>query len=64
MVPVARCRLISAAFLAVPLLLWFRPWQYRLSAGPLVANQRAACTIAALMLSWPQPAHSVETLPS
>ncbi|MNE47190.1 hypothetical protein D3C80_1415760 [compost metagenome] len=25
--PVARCRLIRAAFLAVPLLLWFRPWQ-------------------------------------
>jgi hypothetical protein len=24
---------MSAAFLAVPLLLWFRPWQYRLSVG-------------------------------
>ena len=31
--PVARCRLISAALLAVPLLLWFSPWQYRLSVG-------------------------------
>ena len=48
--PVARCRLISAAFLAVPLLLWFRPWQYRLSVGargpagdsPTPANQRVA----------------------
>ena len=30
---VARCRLISAAFLAVPLLDWFRPWQYRLSVA-------------------------------
>ena len=29
-----RCRLISAAFFAVPLLLWFRPWQYR----PCVAS--------------------------
>jgi hypothetical protein len=25
--PVARCRLISAAFFAVPLVLWLRPWQ-------------------------------------
>ena len=31
--PVARCRLISAVFLAVPLLDWFSPWQYRLSVG-------------------------------
>jgi threonine/homoserine efflux transporter RhtA len=36
--PVARCRLISAAFLAVPLLDWFRPWQYRLSVAGEVAN--------------------------
>ncbi|MNT49097.1 hypothetical protein D3C72_1859250 [compost metagenome] len=50
--PVAKCRLISAAFLAVPLLLWFNPWQYRLSVGPRPgnapsppsANQRAACS--------------------
>ena len=26
--PVARCRLINAVFLSVPLLLWFKPWQY------------------------------------
>jgi hypothetical protein len=30
---VARCRLISVLFLAVPLLLWFRPWQYSDSSG-------------------------------
>ncbi len=40
--PVARCRLISAAFLAVPLVDWFSPWQYRLSVAPEVANIRAA----------------------
>ena len=44
--PVARCRLISAVFLAVPLLLWFRPWQYRDRVGPR-ANQRAAWTRSA-----------------
>jgi hypothetical protein len=40
--PVARCRLISAAFLSVPLALWFRPWQYRLRVAGLSPNQRAA----------------------
>ena len=46
--PVARCRLISAAFLSVPLRLWFRPWQYSDSVGVRVAapNQRAACTMS------------------
>ena len=39
--PVARCRLISAAFLAVPLLDWFSPWQYRLSVAGEVANHCA-----------------------
>ncbi len=52
--PQARCRLISVAFLAVPLRLWLRPWQYRLSvgrrvpvAGSTLANQRAACRMSA-----------------
>ena len=40
----AKCRLIKAAFLAVPLLLWFRPWQYKLRVAGEVANQRAACS--------------------
>ena len=51
--PVARCRLTSAAFLAVPLVDWFRPWQYRLSVGwrgpppsGTPANQRAAVNSA------------------
>jgi hypothetical protein len=54
--PVARCRLISAAFLAVPLLDWFRPWQYRLSvvrAGgwpSMPANQRAAVNRSSLAM--------------
>ena len=39
---VAKCRLIKAAFLALPLLDWFRPWQYKLSVAGEVANQRAA----------------------
>ncbi len=39
---VARCRLMRVAFLAVPLVLWFRPWQYRLSVARDVANHRAA----------------------
>ena len=56
--PVARCRLMSAVFLAVPLLDWFRPWQYRLSVAarllepvpvsPPKANQRAACSRSSL----------------
>ena len=53
--PVAKCKLINAAFLAVPLLDWFKPWQYKLKvayaallAGCLPAsfaptNQRVAC---------------------
>ena len=32
--PVARCRLIKAAFLSVPCTLWFKPMQYMLSVGP------------------------------
>jgi hypothetical protein len=55
--PVARCRLISAAFLAVPLLDWFRPWQYRLKVGPrwwewpsMPANQRAAVSRSSLAM--------------
>jgi hypothetical protein len=40
--PLARCRLMSAAFFAVPLDDWFRPWQYRLSVAAEVANRRAA----------------------
>ena len=31
--PVARCKLIRLVFLALPLLDWFRPWQYRLRVG-------------------------------
>ena len=52
--PVARCRLISAAFFAVPLVLWLRPWQYSESVGlreptaaSTLANQRAAWTRSA-----------------
>ena len=57
--PQARCRLISAAFLAVPLLDWFRPWQYRLSVAgrgrevspaPAPANSRVACSRSALLI--------------
>ena len=49
--PVARCRLISAAFLAVPLLDWFRPWQYRLSVAGDVANQLGrACNRSSLRM--------------
>jgi hypothetical protein len=33
---------MSAVFLAVPLLDWFRPWQYRLSVAGERANRRAA----------------------
>ena len=62
--PVARCRCTSAAFLAVPLLLWFRPWQYRLSVGargrPVPpshpANQRVAVS-----RSWGLTPHSSAT---
>src|SRR3546814_4603910 len=39
--PVAKCRWISAAFLAVPLLDWFRPMVYRDSAEPALPNQCA-----------------------
>ena len=42
--PVARCRLISAAFLSVPEVDWFSPWQYSDSAAPASPNHRAACT--------------------
>ena len=46
---------MSAAFLSVPLRLWFRPWQYSDSVGERGAwapsckppNQRAACTMSA-----------------
>ncbi|CAM3853276.1 hypothetical protein BOFL111202_26385 [Bordetella flabilis] len=44
---VARCRWISAAFLAVPLLDWFRPMVYSDSVAGERANQRAACTMSA-----------------
>src|SRR4051812_49809004 len=37
----ARCRLISAAFLAEPADDWFRPWQYRLNVAGDVANDFA-----------------------
>ena len=47
---VARCRLISAAFLAVPLLDWFRPWQYRLSVAAEVANILAAASRSSLLM--------------
>ena len=46
--PVARCRLISAAFLAVPLLDWFSPWQYRLRVAAEVANSRAPSSRSSL----------------
>ncbi len=39
---VARCRLISAVFLAVPRLLWFRPMQYSDSVDGERAKSRAA----------------------
>jgi hypothetical protein len=42
--------LISAAFLAVPLLDWFRPWQYRLSVAGEVANHRAAVSRSSLAM--------------
>ncbi|MDT4836249.1 hypothetical protein FQZ97_699370 [compost metagenome] len=42
--PVARCRLMSAAFFAVPLDDWFKPWQYRLNVAGEVANSRAAAS--------------------
>ena len=45
--PVARCRLMRAVFLAVPALLWFRPWQYRLRLAGAVANHSAACQMSA-----------------
>ena len=32
--PVARCKLINAAFLSVPCTLWFKPMQYILNVGP------------------------------
>ena len=46
---------MSEVFLAVPLLLWFKPWQYsdkvgrrtEASAPSSPANQRAACTKSA-----------------
>ena len=53
--PVAKCKLINAAFLAVPLLDWFKPWQYKLKvaceefateslpASSTPTNQRVAC---------------------
>ncbi|VTY37840.1 Uncharacterised protein [Xylophilus ampelinus] len=41
--PVARCRLMSAAFFAVPLEDWFSPMQYRLSVAGEVAKRRVAC---------------------
>ena len=47
--PVAKCKLIKAAFLAVPLLDWFRPWQYKL---------KVAC---ALLLAGRLPASSAPT---
>ncbi len=47
---VAKCRLMSAAFLAVPLLLWFRPWQYRLSVAFDVANHFAAVVRSATLM--------------
>ncbi|MCY1374374.1 hypothetical protein D9M69_617130 [compost metagenome] len=40
--------MIRVAFLAVPLLLWFRPWQYRLSVAGEVANHFAAVNRSSL----------------
>ena len=39
---------MSAAFLAVPLADWFRPWQYRLSVAGDCANRRAAVSRSSL----------------
>ena len=47
---VARCRLISDAFLAVPLLDWFSPWQYRLRVPADVANSLAAVSRSSLRM--------------
>ena len=44
--PVAKCKLISAAFLSVPWMLWFKPMQYMLKLGPL-PNHLAAWIISA-----------------
>ncbi len=44
--PVARCRLISEALLAVPCALWFRPWQYSESTAFEPPHQRAAVTMS------------------
>ena len=44
---VARCRLTSAVFLAVPLDDWFRPWQYRLRVAADVAKRRVASSRSA-----------------
>ena len=41
---------MRAAFLAVPLLDWFRPWQYRLSVAAEVANIRAAASKSSLRM--------------
>src|SRR3989344_3725777 len=46
----ALSRLVSAAFLAVPLLLWFRPWQYRLSVALDCANHLAAVVRSATLI--------------
>ena len=48
--PVAKCRLISAAFFAVPLLDWFRPWQYKLSVAFDVANILAAVNKSSFLM--------------
>ena len=47
---VAKCKLISAAFLAVPLLDWFKPWQYKLSVAWDVANNLAAANKSSFLM--------------
>ncbi|MNJ57804.1 hypothetical protein D3C77_534100 [compost metagenome] len=48
--PVARCRLISALFLALPALDWFRPMHHRLrKAGALPISRAQRCRSASSM---------------
>jgi hypothetical protein len=43
-------RSAKSQVLAVPLLDWFRPWQYRLSVAAEVANKRAAVSKSSLLM--------------